>query len=80
VIRGYGLFKTVLELYASSTALPFDTAAASAFDGFSGLRIRGGTMDQRIAAIAVAHKLILLSRNRSHYAGIPGLVVEDWTI
>jgi tRNA(fMet)-specific endonuclease VapC len=70
----------VLELYASSTVSPFDAAAASAFDAFSGLRIRGGIMDQRIAAIAVARNLVLLTRNRTHFTGIPGLIVEDWTV
>jgi len=77
VLRAYELFRTVLDLYASSTVLPFDAAAAAAFDGLAALQIRAGTMDRRIAAIAVCRQLILLTRNRTHFAGIPGLVVED---
>jgi tRNA(fMet)-specific endonuclease VapC len=80
VIRGYELFRAVLELYSTSTVLPFDAAAASTLDGFSSLRIRGGTMDRRIAAIAVSRNLVLLTRNRSHFVAVPGLVVEDWTV
>jgi len=53
VLRGYELFKTVLDLYSSSTVLPFDAAAAAAFDGLAALQIRAGTMDRRIAAIVI---------------------------
>ena len=80
VLRGYELFKTVLDQYSSSTVLPFDAAAAAVFDGLAGLQIRAGTMDRRIPAIAVCRHLILLTRHRTHFAGIPGLVVEDWTV
>lgn len=80
VIRGYELLKTVLDVYARSTILPFDVAAAAVFDGLASLQIRAGTMDRRIAAIAACRQLILLTRNRAHFAGVPGLVVEDWTV
>lgn len=80
LIRGYELLKDVLTVYAKSTVLPFDAAAAAALDGFKGLKLRCGMMDRRIAAIAVCRKLVLLTRNTSDFAGIPGLVVEDWTV
>jgi len=38
-----------------------------------------GTMDQRIAAIALVHKAKVLSRNIKDFAKVPGLIVEDWT-
>jgi tRNA(fMet)-specific endonuclease VapC len=78
VIRGYELLYEVLKGYSSNTVLPFDAAAATAFDGLSGLGM--AMMDRRIAAIALSNGLILLTRNRSDFTGIPGLVVEDWTI
>jgi len=80
LIRGYELLKDVLACYAKSTVLPFDAAAAAALGGFKGLRLRCGVMDRRISAIAVCRKLVLLTRNTSDFAGIPGLVVEDWTV
>ena len=43
----------------------------------AGLRI--GTMDLRIAAIAMAHGALLISRNLVDFQKVPGLRVEDWT-
>lgn len=34
--------------------------------------------DLRIAAIAIQHDLILITRNVKHFADIPGLSVENW--
>ena len=36
-------------------------------------------MDTRIAAIALSHELILLTRNYQHFSKISGLLIEDWT-
>jgi tRNA(fMet)-specific endonuclease VapC len=41
--------------------------------------IRIGTMDLKIAAIALTHDAMLLSRNLSDFKKVPGLRVEDWT-
>ena len=42
-------------------------------------RIRIGTMDLKIDAIALATGATLLSRNRADFEKVPGLTVEDWT-
>lgn len=34
--------------------------------------------DLLIAATAIVHGLTLVTHNTKHFAGIPGLVVEDW--
>jgi tRNA(fMet)-specific endonuclease VapC len=36
--------------------------------------------DLQIASIALAHKLTLVTGNVRHYAGIPGLQVENWLL
>jgi tRNA(fMet)-specific endonuclease VapC len=58
---------------------PFDGAAADQYDHLASLRLRIGKSDLRIAAIALHHHALLLSRNLQHFCKVPGLRVEDWT-
>ncbi len=64
------------------TILPFDSGSAPVFGRLkAGLEKRGSPRsepDLRIAAIALQHKLTLVTGNARHFAGIPRLRVEDW--
>lgn len=79
VVRGYGMLGRLLSIYRGVDILPFDAAAARAFDGLLAQRIRVGTMDLRIASIALSRGLILVTRNARDFRQVPDLVVEDWT-
>ena len=59
--------------------LPFDAKAAAHFARLKQARIRIGTMDLKIAAIALANDATLLTRNRADFDKVPGLRVEDWS-
>ena len=79
MIRGYEILERTLTAFARLAVLPFDAAAAAEFDSLKGAKIRVGTMDLRIAAVALANKLVLVTRNARDFAQVPGLALEDWT-
>ncbi len=62
--------------------LPFDTAAARRYGELrAGLEQRGtpiGDADMRIAAIALARGLKVVTGNERHFRRVPGLEVENW--
>ena len=80
IVRGYLMFQEVLRDFSASQVLPFDDAAAATFESLRSQRVRIGTMDLRIAAIALSRKLTVLTRNVADFQKVPGLQVEDWTI
>ncbi|ETW95252.1 MAG: hypothetical protein ETSY1_31355 [Candidatus Entotheonella factor] len=79
VVRGYRHLHDLIEYFRDAQVLPFDDAAAEAFNALGTKRIRTGTMDLRIAAIALAHDMTVLTRNLQDFQRIPSLKVEDWT-
>ncbi|MGQ9572730.1 MAG: type II toxin-antitoxin system VapC family toxin [Chloroflexota bacterium] len=62
--------------------LPFDVAAARRYGEVRAELERRGTpagdADVRIAAIALAHGLTVVTANVRHFQRIPGLTVENW--
>lgn len=68
-----------LDNYRRIPVLPFDEAAAVAFQQLRRARRRIGTMGLKIAAIVVSHNATLLSRNLADFRQLPGLQVEDST-
>jgi tRNA(fMet)-specific endonuclease VapC len=80
LVRGYGMLARLLSDYATATVLPFDAAAATAFDGLPAQRVRVGAMDLRIASIALSRGLTLLTRDLRDFQQVPGLLTEDWTV
>lgn len=67
-----------MDFFAKWHVLPFDRAASERYANLRNRRIRIGSMDLRIAAIAIAHGGTLLSRNLRDFDQIPELRVEDW--
>jgi tRNA(fMet)-specific endonuclease VapC len=51
---------------------------AGQFDDLRSQRLRLGTMDRKIAAIALVNNALLLSANRHDFERVPGLRVENW--
>lgn len=58
----------------------FDDRSFETLTDLKSQKIRVGTMDLKIAAIALANDAILISRNLADFERIPGLTVYDWTV
>jgi tRNA(fMet)-specific endonuclease VapC len=80
VVHGYVMFQQVLADFAKANVVLFDDAAAQEFESLRAGRVRIGTMDLRIAAIALTRGFTVLSRNLVDFEKVPGLNVEDWTV
>lgn len=63
VVRGYDRMHGLLEYFGDAQVLQFDVPAAQQFDHFRSASPRVGTMDLRIAAIALSHDMTVLTRN-----------------
>ncbi len=79
VVLGYGKLRALIEDFQTRPVVDFDAAALGRFEELVAARVRIGTMDLRIASIALARNALLLSRNLRDFQKVPGLRVEDWT-
>lgn len=79
VHRQVGPYQRLTELLDFFTAFkiaPFSEGAADLFGQYG--RIHIGSMDKKIAAIAVVNNALLLTANRQHFEQIPNLRFENW--
>lgn len=77
-VEVYRRLNETLQRYCQIAVLDFDDRAAARFEELQKQRVRIGTMDLKIAAIAMANNATLLSRNLKDFGKIPTLQVEDW--
>jgi tRNA(fMet)-specific endonuclease VapC len=65
-------------------SLSFDEAAADEFGRIRTHLEQAGTpigpYDMQIAAIAIAHGLIIVTHNTKEFERVPGLKIEDWEV
>lgn len=80
VVMGYQRLERIIQDFAAAQVLPFSAAAAEVFDDLRSKKIRVATMDLRIASIAIAQRMAVVTRNTVDFSRIPGLAILDWTI
>jgi len=78
-IAAYRQLHELFAYFAEIPVLDFDEAAAERFAALRRSRLRLGSMDLKIAAIALSRHATLLSRNLGDFRQVPALRVEDWT-
>ena len=74
----YSRLVDLVRFYANWRILPFDDHAAGEFQRLRRERVRIGSMDLKIASIALIQDAMLLSANLRDFEQVPGLRVEDW--
>lgn len=79
-IEAYSKLERHLDIYRPVQVLGFDEPAGRIFEQLKQLRLRVGSMDMKIAAIALANQATLLTRNLKDFNRIPDLQIEDWSV
>jgi tRNA(fMet)-specific endonuclease VapC len=77
-ILSYGLLTQAIQLFTQFPIVPYDRSAEDEFQQRRSIRI--GSRDLKIASIALANQLIVVTRNRRHFGLVPGLTIEDWSV
>jgi tRNA(fMet)-specific endonuclease VapC len=78
-VDAYRRLSRHIEYYSRIRVHPFTELAAVEYQTLRNQRLRIGTMDLKIAAIALSLRGILLSRNLKDFRQIPNLDVQDWS-
>jgi len=78
-VTAYHKLNRFLENYRVIPIIPFDSLAAIEFERLRNLKIRVGTMDLKIAAVAIANNALLVTRNLADFQRVPNLQIADWT-
>ncbi len=80
VARAYALLGEAVVRLARWRILPYSEPAIARVAQLKGLRLNIGMMDLRIAAVALEHGAVVISRNRRDFGRVPGLSIEDWSV
>ena len=77
-VRGYHILEQIL-VHFKAARVCRSTTGRRRFEALRGQRVRIGTMDLRIAAIALVSDMTVLTRNLRDFQQVPLLRVDDWT-
>jgi tRNA(fMet)-specific endonuclease VapC len=78
LVRAYDQFTRGFMVLQKLPVLPFSAPALQRFETFRTQKLGVGTMDIRIAAIAIEDDAIVVTSNKRDYDRIPGVQSEDW--
>ena len=77
--RAFQRLSETNEFYRAIQVLPYDEPSTHLFEQLRRQKIRIGTQDLRIAAIALTRSAAVVTRNLRDFRQVPGLSVEDWS-
>ena len=77
-VGGYAKLQRQVDVFADWIVLSWDDDSAKLFVDLRRQGVRIGSMDLKIACIAMAYDAILLTRNSRDFAKVPDLRFENW--
>ena len=77
-VHAYERLRDLFHYYGDWDIVPFDANAADRFNRLRKQKVRIGTQDLKIAAIALVNNALLLSANLRDFKKVPDLRVENW--
>jgi tRNA(fMet)-specific endonuclease VapC len=80
LVAAYQAMKNTIEFFEAWEILAYSDRAETHFKTARKASIRIGTMDLRIASIALALDATVVTRNRQDFQQVPTLKFEDWSI
>jgi len=78
--RAYEQLLNTVALLSTMSWVPFDLACEAILQQLIAMRLRVGTRDLKIAAVALANNLVVLTRNKRDFGRVPGLAIDAWSI
>ena len=79
IILAYNKLEELGRQFFEMNIFSFSPEAQDRFGELRRQRIRIGTMDLRIASIALVEGATVLTANVTDFEQVPGLITEDWT-
>jgi tRNA(fMet)-specific endonuclease VapC len=80
LIFAYQNLHVIFDSLKSFSILDFSPAASNIYASLASQKIKIGTQDLRIAAIALSVEGIIVTRNQRDFGKVPNLMIEDWSI
>lgn len=78
--QGHAALVRTITYFSKWNILLFTEKADAAFRELRKRRVRIGSQDLRIAAIALAHGFTVVTANIGDFGQLPDLKIEDWTV
>jgi tRNA(fMet)-specific endonuclease VapC len=79
-ITAYRELTDLFDFFARFQIVSLSAESVDLFNGFRKSGIKIGTMDLKIACIAMANHALFLTANRRDFEKVPGLRFENWLI
>lgn len=77
-MNAYAKLRQLFRFFATWQVLDWNQPSVDRYDSLKRAGVRIGTMDLKIASIALANDALLLTRNTNDFRRVPGLRIEDW--